>query len=79
MAIKMGDLTGNAKAGLITPTIRTTGVVNLEIDEAEVVAGNYYKMAIRSNDFANIAGYQFTMNFDHESLIFEKLNLEFSI
>ncbi|MCC7027462.1 MAG: HYR domain-containing protein, partial [Saprospiraceae bacterium] len=73
MAIKMGDLTGNAKAGLITPTIRTTGVVNLEIDEAEVVAGTYYKMAIRSNDFANIAGYQFTMNFDHESLIFEKV------
>jgi len=73
MAIKMGDLTGNAKAGLVAPTIRTTGIVNLEIEEAEVVAGTYYKMAIRSSDFTNISGYQFTMNFDHESLIFEKV------
>jgi hypothetical protein len=73
MAIKMGDLTGNAKAGLQAPTIRTTGIVNLEIEEAEVVAGTYYKMAIRSSDFTNIAGYQFTMNFDHESLIFDKV------
>ena len=71
MAIKMGDVNGNAKAGLVGTSIRTTGTLNLEIEEGTVVAGQTYKMNVKSSDFASIAGYQFTMKYDNESLVYE--------
>ncbi|MBK7244875.1 MAG: HYR domain-containing protein [Saprospiraceae bacterium] len=71
MAIKMGDVNGNAKAGLAGTAIRTTGTLNFVIEEGSVVEGQTYRMNVKSSDFANIAGYQFTMKYDNESLVYE--------
>ncbi len=71
MAIKMGDVNGNAKAGLVGTAIRTTGTLNFVIEEGSVVEGQTYRMNVKSSDFANIAGYQFTMKYDNESLVYE--------
>ena len=69
MAIKMGDVNGNAKAGLVGTAIRTTGTLNFVIEEGSVVEGQTYRMNGKSSDFANIAGYQFNMKYDKEMLV----------
>lgn len=71
VAIKMGDLTGNAQAGLKGTTTRTSGVINFEIEASNVQVGEIYRMDIRSSDFIDITGFQFTMNYDSKSLSFE--------
>jgi hypothetical protein len=71
VAIKMGDLTGNAQAGLNGTTTRTSGVINFEIEANNVQVGEIYRMDIRSSDFVDITGFQFTMNYDSKSLSFE--------
>jgi hypothetical protein len=70
-AIKMGDVNVMRKqlSRNINPYDRT---LNLEIEEGTVVAGQTYKMNVKSSDFASIAGYQFTMKYDNESLVYEE-------
>ena len=72
VAIKMGDLNGNARASnVMSGSVRTSGKLRMEIDEQEMVAGEVYKVNFKSNDFRNISGYQFTLKFDSEMLNFE--------
>ncbi|MEO6690938.1 MAG: cohesin domain-containing protein, partial [Saprospiraceae bacterium] len=73
MGIKMGDVTLDAAASGVAIKTRTNSVLNLEIDEQQLVAGESYKVAFKASDFENIAGYQFTLNFDNKALIFESL------
>ncbi|HEX5625049.1 MAG TPA: cohesin domain-containing protein, partial [Saprospiraceae bacterium] len=72
MAIKMGDVTGNAHASDWTGSAsRSNGKLQLEIDDHTTKAGELYKLEFRSGDFHNISGYQFTLKFDHQVLTFE--------
>jgi hypothetical protein len=72
VAIKMGDLNGNARASnVMSGSVRTSGKLSMEIDEQEMVAGEVYKVNFKSSDFRNISGYQFTLKFDSEMLNFE--------
>jgi hypothetical protein len=72
VAIKMGDVTANARGHQVTgSTSRSNGQLNLEIDNNTTVAGEPYRVEFKSSDFNNIAGYQFTLNFDRQSLSFE--------
>jgi hypothetical protein len=71
MGFKMGDVTGNAIAGLNgTSQVRTNGVLHFEMDEMNLVAGENYRIAIRSSDFQMISGYQYTLRFDQEALAY---------
>ncbi|MEP7198065.1 MAG: HYR domain-containing protein, partial [Saprospiraceae bacterium] len=70
VAIKMGDLNGNANAGYQKAQVRTNGVLNLEIASNELKLGEIYKMEIKSSNFAGISGFQFTLNYDNQSLQF---------
>ncbi|MEP7197628.1 MAG: T9SS type A sorting domain-containing protein, partial [Saprospiraceae bacterium] len=72
MAIKMGDVTNNARArGIKGSETRTSGSLNLETDEREVVAGEMVKVVFRADNFKNIEGYQFSLRFDHGGLQYE--------
>jgi hypothetical protein len=72
VAVKMGDVTNDATASNASRTqSRTNGVLNIEVDEKSVVAGESYKVSFKSSDFNNISGYQFTLKYDKSSLIFE--------
>lgn len=73
VVIKNGDVTGNATAGANKVTVRTAGALNLEINDSKVVAGESYKVDFKASDFTGINGYQFTMKFDANALVFEGL------
>ncbi|MEO6189946.1 MAG: T9SS type A sorting domain-containing protein [Saprospiraceae bacterium] len=72
VAIKMGDVTENARASNATSsTSRTKGQLNIEIDEKNLVSGESYKVNFKSSDFADITGYQFTLKFNASAINFE--------
>lgn len=74
MAIKMGDVSLDAAASGVAAKTRTNGILNLEIDEQQLIAGESYQVAFKSSDFANIAGYQFTLKFDQQALSFNGID-----
>ncbi len=62
IAVKIGDVSGNAIANsLLAAGGRSAGTLSLEIADASVKAGQSVEVAVRGNNFADIAGYQFTM------------------
>ncbi|MBK8956119.1 MAG: HYR domain-containing protein [Saprospiraceae bacterium] len=73
VAVKMGDVTGNAIANNVTAsTTRTKERLNLEIETGKLVAGESYTVEFKSSNFTEIIGYQFTLNFDNTAMFFEK-------
>jgi len=74
VAIKMGDVTGNAVAHNVTSsTTRTNDYLNLEIEAGQLVAGETYTVDFKSSNFTDIVGYQFTLNFDQTAIQFERM------
>ncbi|MBK6544023.1 MAG: HYR domain-containing protein [Saprospiraceae bacterium] len=72
VAVKMGDVTTDARGHNVAgSSSRNNGKLHLEIDNNTTVSGELYKVAFKSSDFNNIAGYQFTMKFDRQALTFE--------
>ena len=72
MAVKMGDVTNNARAHQLHGTTeRTNGKLHFEIDKGTTETGEIYTIAFRSSDFNDISGYQFTLNFDQTVLSYE--------
>ncbi|MBK9221390.1 MAG: HYR domain-containing protein [Saprospiraceae bacterium] len=72
IAVKMGDVNNNARGHNVAgSSSRNNGKLHLEIDNNTTVSGELYKVAFKSSDFNNIAGYQFTMKFDRQALTFE--------
>ena len=65
IAVKIGDVNhsaaANAQGGV---QIRTNENLTFEVEETFMKAGDTYKVAFRSNEFNNVSGYQFTINFD---------------
>ena len=72
MAVKMGDVTNNARAHQFSGiSERTNGKLHFEIDKGTTEPGEIYKVAIRSSDFKDISGFQFTLNFDKSVINYE--------
>ncbi len=71
MGIKMGDVSLDAAASGLAIKARTSGALNLEVDEQQLVAGQSYQIAFHARDFENIAGYQFTLRFDQNNLMYD--------
>ena len=71
IAVKIGDVNNSVVAGVNgAATTRSNETLVLEVEQAKLQAGQTYKMNVRSSNFTNINGYQFTMNFDQSTLEF---------
>ncbi|MDX1409580.1 MAG: T9SS type A sorting domain-containing protein, partial [Saprospiraceae bacterium] len=60
--IKIGDVNeSNTPHSLMSSTIRSVGTLTFSIDDREVQVGEEVMIEVRSEDFADVAGYQFTL------------------
>ncbi|NOT37150.1 MAG: T9SS type A sorting domain-containing protein [Saprospiraceae bacterium] len=74
IAVKMGDVNNSSVAGLNQPTkTRTNSALKFEIAEQSVEAGQDVRIEFKAENFLNINGYQFTLNFDASALSFVKV------
>ena len=73
MAIKMGDVNGNAapSSGIASTEIRSDRQFLLAAEDVAMKAEGHYQVAIRAKDLRNIQGYQFTLNYDLNALELE--------
>ncbi|HMO40399.1 MAG TPA: T9SS type A sorting domain-containing protein, partial [Saprospiraceae bacterium] len=70
IAIKIGDIDGNARTSSIAGTeVRTfKGDFNFQVADAQLVSGNEYTVDFRAADVASILGYQGTLTFDRNAV-----------
>ncbi|MBK8877099.1 MAG: T9SS type A sorting domain-containing protein [Haliscomenobacter sp.] len=73
IAVKVGDVNGNALANSL---VRTAGSFSLNADDVQMKAGNEYRIAF-TGDLSQIEGYQFTMGFDRN--LVELADIEYSV
>jgi len=71
IGIKLGDVTGNVKPGLTKMDHRTTGKINLLIENEFVLANQTYKIPIRADRFDDVDGFQFTLKYDAQHLVYQ--------
>jgi hypothetical protein len=69
IGIKVGDLNGDA-ADLVSAYNRDADDLVLQLEDVAVERGNEYTVEFKASDFANIIGYQFTIDFDQNALEF---------
>jgi hypothetical protein len=65
VATKIGDVSGDAQANLTSGTteIRTNASLNLSTTDRSYAAGDVVRVDITSDEFNDVYGYQFTMNY----------------
>nr|HMP26253.1 T9SS type A sorting domain-containing protein [Saprospiraceae bacterium] len=70
IAIKIGDIDGNARTSSIAGTeVRNiAGDFNFQVADAQLVSGNEYTVDFRAADVASILGYQGTLTFDRNAV-----------
>ncbi|HMO40540.1 MAG TPA: T9SS type A sorting domain-containing protein, partial [Saprospiraceae bacterium] len=70
IAIKIGDIDGNARLTSIAGTeVRNiAGDFNFQVADAQLVSGNEYTVDFRAADVASILGYQGTLTFDRNAV-----------
>ena len=78
-AMKIGDVNGNAiTSNFSRSTLRNAReLIQLTAKDQFLKAGQSYTIAITANEMMNILGYQFTIEFDTQSLSFESLGEQF--
>jgi hypothetical protein len=66
MGVKVGDVNNSAIASSAVTTAepRSKHAVKLAIDDRDVVAGEDVELNMKASDFANVYGFQFTLNTD---------------
>ena len=71
VAIKVGDVNGNAAVNLLGggDDRNMVGDLVLNVEDMILEEGNMYTVEFKATDFA-VSGYQFTMNFDNNALEF---------
>jgi hypothetical protein len=75
VAVKIGDLNGNARANSLVSTPRdVAGVFQLQVEDQPVTAGNEYRIAFTTEQL-DIQGYQFTLQ--HRGL--ELIDIEYGV
>jgi hypothetical protein len=73
VAVKVGDVNGNAIANSI---VRTAGTFELKADDQELKAGNEYRIAF-TGDLKSVEGLQFTMSYDVTAV--ELVDVEYGV
>jgi hypothetical protein len=75
VAIKMGDVNGNASAsGAVASEIRGGKDMILTTEEQQMKAGQSYTVVFKAKDLAQIQGYQFTLSIDPSLAQIENLD-----
>ena len=76
VAIKIGDVTGNAETNGFTNADDRTFVDELvfNVTDQQLKAGETYEVSFRADNFEAIHGYQFSLNFDQTAMEFAGLN-----
>ena len=71
MAIKIGDLNGNAAANQLAAgdTRSSDGDLIFQLEDAQLAAGDQYEIAFKAKDFAAVQGYQYTLNLSGLELV----------
>jgi hypothetical protein len=64
IAIKIGDVSGNAKANSLIAQGRSKGSIAFVADNKKVEQGELVRVAITSKEFMDITAFQFTMNLE---------------
>jgi len=70
LAIEMGDVTDD-----LPSTASETTPLTFFLEDQAVVAGQEYDLTFKANDFQNISGYQFTLEFDKEVLSYSNTTI----
>ena len=70
--VKMGDVDNSNDPSQAAGRSGKSLVFN--VDNVELIAGNQYKVDFKANNFNDITGYQFTLNFDKNAM--KVLNVE---
>ncbi|MBC7885312.1 MAG: T9SS type A sorting domain-containing protein, partial [Saprospiraceae bacterium] len=75
VAVKVGDINGSATTNANEPSVehRNNKVLNLNAENKSFYAGELIKLEIKSDNFSNISGAQWTMNFDAASLDYQNI------
>lgn len=75
IGVKIGDLNNNAIANRLSARGRSTinQALNLQVVEQQKQAGDLITVDFTSNNFKDILGYQFTLDFDGDALAFEQI------
>ncbi|MBP7272816.1 MAG: T9SS type A sorting domain-containing protein [Saprospiraceae bacterium] len=75
IGVKVGDVNGSATANSLlgSEDRNANGALNFKVENQQLSAGNDYTVNFRANDFKDILGYQFTMNFNNEVVEFVSL------
>jgi hypothetical protein len=69
VAIKVGDVNGNAIANSTQGSVRNlTSNLGINVADMNLVAGNEYKVDFTAADLNGIEGFQFTLNLDKKGL-----------
>ena len=69
VAIKVGDVNGNAIANSTQGSIRNlTSNLGIQVPDMNLVAGNEYKVDFTAADLSGVEGFQFTLNLDKKGL-----------
>jgi hypothetical protein len=71
VAVKIGDINGNAKANVnsINTESRSASKVVMSVDAAEVMSGEVVRVPVMAGSFADVAGFQYTMNLEGASFV----------
>ncbi len=72
-AVKIGDVNNSSAASATSTKSRTNSVLNFEVAEQNIEAGQEVKVEFKASNFENISGFQFTLNFDAASLSFDRV------
>ena len=72
IAVKIGDVSGDATANQLAGTTGDTrsDQLTFNVTDQLLSAGERYTVDFKASDFTNVRGYQFSLNFDHNSLEF---------
>jgi hypothetical protein len=69
IGVKIGDVNGSAQvSGLLSAQIRTSGTTTFEVLDKELSKSDIVRLDFTSNDFEEVFGFQFTMDFAKEDL-----------
>ncbi|HUN17729.1 MAG TPA: cohesin domain-containing protein, partial [Saprospiraceae bacterium] len=73
VSIKMGDINETATSGLgsVVETRNSEKPLNFNVKDVELVAGETYRINFNASDFTDIMGYQFTLEFDQEAILYQ--------
>jgi hypothetical protein len=72
IGVKIGDVSGDALPNSLLggESRSSVGTISFSIADQDLKAGDTYEVAIKSRDFANIQGYQYTMDFNTDVVEF---------